>query len=102
MDSTPTETTFSNRCDILAELWTGYRDDEEFADFLDYNDLGFPIAFALSNEIVTATKEAEQLVDETWELFLGALDKEDTGYESLAEVFGIESEDLNNDDSSDN
>lgn len=93
MASTPTETTFSNRCDILAELWMGYRDDEEFADFLDYNDLGFPLAYAISKEIVTSTQEAENLIDETWELFLGALgEKEDTGFETLNEVFGIESE----------
>lgn len=102
MASTPTETTFSNRCYILAELWMGYRDDEEFADFLDYNDLGFPLAYAIAKEIVLSTQEAENLIDETWELFLGALEKEDTGFETLNEVFGIESEDNEDDGSSDN
>lgn len=89
---TPTTTSFSNRCDILAELWMGYRDDEEFADFVDYNDLGFPLAYAISKEIVISTQESENLVDETWELFLGALGVQDTGYESLDEVFGIDDE----------
>lgn len=87
---TPTETTFSNRCNILAEIWMGYRDDEQFVDFVEYNDLGLPLAYALANEIVVSTKVAEDLIDETWELLLGALDRDDTGFETLEEVFGIE------------
>ena len=93
MDSTPTTTTFSNRCDILAELWMNYRDTEDFQDFVDYNDLGLPLAYAISKEIVISTGNAEMMVDETWELLLGALDTEDTGFETLNEVLGIEGED---------
>ena len=89
-----TGTTFSNRCDILGELWVAYRDAEEFVDFIDYNDLGLPLAYAISKEIVVSTQTSETLIDETWELFLGALGvEEDQGYESLNELFGIEEED---------
>lgn len=91
MDSS-TSTDFSKRCDILAQLWMGYRDDDDFKDFLEYNDLGFPLAYALSKEIAISTPEAEMLIDETWELFLQALGVEDTGYSSLNEVFGIDEE----------
>ena len=98
MASTPTETTFSNRCDILADLWMNYRESEQFQDFLEYNDLGFPLAYLLAQEIVISTQSAEMLVDETWELFLGALEKEDTGFESLDEVFGIEGDGSEDDD----
>jgi hypothetical protein len=98
MDSTPTTTTFSNRCDILAELWMNYRDNEDFKDFVEYNDLGLPLAYAISKEIVISTANSEMLIDETWEVFLAALDTEDTGFESLDEVLGIESDDASNDD----
>lgn len=87
---TPTETTFSNRCNILAEIWMNYRDDAEFVDFVEYNDLGLPLAYAIAGDIVTSTKISEDLIDETWELLLGALGiQEDTGFESLDDVFGI-------------
>ena len=98
MDSTPMKTTFSNRCDILADLWMNYRDNEDFKDFVEYNDLGLPLSYAISKEIVISTGNAEMLIDETWEVFLAALDTEDTGFESLDEVLGIESDDASNDD----
>lgn len=87
---TPTETTFSNRCNILAEIWMNYRDESEFVDFVEYNDLGLPLAYAIAGDIVVSTKISEDLIDETWELLLGALGiEEDTGFESLDDVFGI-------------
>lgn len=93
MDSSPTTTSFSNRCFILGELWIGYRDAEEFQDFVEYNDLGLPLAYALANDIVVSTANAEMLIDETWELFLGALEMEDTGFDNLDDVLGVDSED---------
>jgi hypothetical protein len=93
-----TGTTFSKRCDILGELWIAYRDDETFEDFIDYNDLGLPLAYAISKEIAISTSVAETMIDETWELFLGALGlEEDKGYETLNEVFGLEAEEENAD-----
>lgn len=92
-----TSTDFSNRCYILCELWMGYRDDEQFSDFVEYNDLGFPLAYLIAKDVVKSTAEAEKIIDETWELFLQSLEVEDTGFESLAEVFGEEEEDVNND-----
>jgi hypothetical protein len=81
------KTSFGNRCYILGELWIAYRDDEGFENFVEYNDLGLPLAYAIANEIALSTNKAEELIDETWELFLGHLgiDK-DKGFESLEEV----------------
>lgn len=78
-----TMTTFSNKCHILAELWMGYRDDEEYQDFVEYNDLGLPLAYAASNDIITLSKDAEQLIEETFDLFITGLGLEDTGFEDL-------------------
>jgi hypothetical protein len=65
--------TFSNRCEILAELWLDYREDEQFKDFIEYNDLGLPLAYAIHSEIVQPTEIAKQYVDETFQLFVEAL-----------------------------
>jgi len=81
-------TEFGSKCDILADVWLNYRNDEEFQDFLAYNDLGLPIAYALANDIVKTTPEAERFVEETFSLLLAGLGiDEDKGYEFLDELF---------------
>lgn len=65
--------TFSNRCEILAELWLDYREDEQFKDFIEYNDIGLPLAYVIHSEIVQPTEIATQYVDETFQLFVEAL-----------------------------
>jgi hypothetical protein len=79
--------TFSNRCEILAELWLDYKNDEQFKDFVEYNDLGLPLAYAIDGEIVQPTEIAEQYINETFELFVGALGLElDDYWTSLTQM----------------
>lgn len=89
MMNSPTELTpFSNKCGILADLWLNYRDDPEFIDFYEYNDIGLPLAYMLDNKIVEPNAMAEQFINETFDLFLKGLGTEDTGFESLDELLG--------------
>jgi hypothetical protein len=81
--STPIEV----RCDILSELWIEYRDQEDFDDFIDYNDLGLPLSFALAEGIVKPTDKSTTIVNETFDLFLATLGiEEDAGYDSLDDL----------------
>jgi hypothetical protein len=81
------KTKFKNKCQILAEIWLDYRDDAEFTDFIEYNDLGLPLAYAISTGIVEKSDKAKAFVEETFELLLAGLDiEEDTGFENLTEV----------------
>jgi hypothetical protein len=80
------ETTLDNKTQILAQLWLDYRDDEEFTDFIQYNDLGLPLAYAISTNIIKITPQAEKFINETFELLLAGLDVEDTGFEDLEEL----------------
>ena len=81
------KTKFKNKCQILAEIWLAYRDDAEFTDFIEYNDLGLPLAYAISTGIVEKSDKAKAFVEETFELLLAGLDiEEDTGFENLTEV----------------
>jgi hypothetical protein len=79
-------TTYSDRLAILAELWMNYRYDENFDDFVEYNDLGLPLAYAISNGIVESTELAEGFINETFDLLLAGLELEDDGYETLDDV----------------
>jgi hypothetical protein len=63
-----------------------YRQDEEFKDFMEYNDLGLPLAYALSEGIVERTDLASTFINEAFDILLTAVDVEDTGFETLTEV----------------
>jgi hypothetical protein len=81
-----TTTTFENKCVILSDIWLNYRDDEEFEDFIAYNDMGLPLAYALSEGIVKGTDMSSKFIDETFDLLLGGMSIEDTGFESLDDL----------------
>jgi hypothetical protein len=84
-------TTFDNKCLILADIWLNYRYDEQFTDFVEYNDLGLPLAYAISEGIVKNTDVSEGFINETFDLLLAGLDIDDTGFDNLDDVLSAES-----------
>jgi len=80
--NTPIET----QAEILSELWMDYRDEGYFADFFQYADIGFPLAYVISKGIVKTTPEADNFISDTWEMLLGLVALEDTGFEDLKEM----------------
>ncbi len=79
-------TDFETKCGILSELWLNERDNEDFKDFINYNDLGLPLAYAISSGIVEETDKARGFVEEAWDLLIGSYGLEDTGFESLDDI----------------
>jgi len=82
-----TTTSFDDRCSILAELWMNYRNDQNFEDFISYNDLGLPLAYLLDNRIVKSTALSVKFINETFDLLLGSLELKDNGYVTLDDIF---------------
>jgi hypothetical protein len=80
-------TTQESKADILSELWLGYKNDQNFEDFFSYNDLGLPLAYAISSGIVKATDISNKFIDETFTLLLASLEIEDEGYDGLDDIF---------------
>ena len=76
-------TPLTTRTEILADLWLNYRNDEEFTDFIEYNDLGLPLSYAVAEGIIKSTPVADAFINETFDLLLSALDIEDDGYDAL-------------------
>jgi hypothetical protein len=88
--SEQTETTFEDKASILADLWLNYRQDAEFADFIEYNDIGLPLAYAIDNAIVKTTDIATRFIEETFDLLLIGLGIEnDTGFENLDDLLEL-------------
>ena len=83
------QTTQDNKASILGELWTEYKNDAEFADFMEYNDLGLPLAYAVSNDIVEPTEQSNKFINETFGLLLLVLGVEDQGFETLEDILDI-------------
>ena len=78
---------FSSKCEILGDLWINYREDEDFQDFMQYNDIGLPLAYAISAGLAKAEPQGELYVNETWDLFVDALGLDfNTEYESLDQM----------------
>ena len=85
-----TTTTYDNKTLILADLWLNYRYNEDFVDFIEYNDMGLPLAYAINEGIVKSTETAEGFINETFDLLLAGIGIEDTGFESLDDVLMAE------------
>lgn len=81
-------TTFDNKVSILADLWMSYRNDEQFQDFIIYNDLGLPLAYLLDSGIVEVTDKAKTFIEETFDLLLAGFEKEDEGFNSMNDLIG--------------
>lgn len=81
-------TSFETICSILSELWSNYRQDKELKDFVEYNDLGLPLAFLIDANLVDASEQAKEYIFETWQIFLAALGLEnDIEWKSLEQIF---------------
>ena len=72
----------------MSELWMNHRDDEAFEEFIEYNDLGLPMAHLIAENLVEATRQGEIYIDETFDLLLNVLNIDDDNYESLSEMLG--------------
>jgi predicted DNA-binding WGR domain protein len=82
------QTDYLTRCEILGNFWISYKEDENFTEFVEYNDLGLPLAYVVAKNIVPSTAKAEQLINETWDIFLEHLGEEDTGFKLLSDLLG--------------
>jgi|688.fasta_scaffold00124_150 hypothetical protein len=88
-------TDFRNICNILGKLYSVYKEDEEFKDFIEFNDLGLPLAYFVAENLCEVSDDGARYITETWSLFLAGLNLEDTGWSDLDEVFESAEENTN-------
>lgn len=61
-------------CTILSELWMNHRDDKDFKEFIEYSDLGLPLAYFLAEGLVEEiTEMGQQYVQESFEMLTAGL-----------------------------
>lgn len=72
-------TSFALQAEILGQLWLEYRSEEMLSDLLEYSDLGFPLAYAYSNDLIVLNEQSANFIVETFRLLLEAMG-EDPGH----------------------
>jgi len=82
-------TDFSKKCEILGQFYMEYREDTKLKNFLEYNDIGLPLAFLAAENLSIPTDQGQDFVNETWKIFLETLEIEDEGYEDLESIFSM-------------
>ena len=80
-------TDFSKQVEILGEFYINYREDSELKDFLEFNDIGLPLAYLASEGLCEISEDGKKYVAESWEMFLLAMGITDEGFENLGEIF---------------
>lgn len=85
-------TTLENKALILGQLWINNKEEDEWSEFFEYNDLSLPLAFALAEEIIDLTPKLEAYINESWDLLLKGMDIEDIGYEHFDELVDKQNE----------
>jgi hypothetical protein len=80
-------TDYNAKCEILADVWMEYRDEDAFKELFDFADLGFPLAYAVANGIIESNEAIADLVNGTFDLLLKLLKVEDTGFDNINQLF---------------
>jgi hypothetical protein len=78
---------FSDKAGIVGQLWIEFRNDEDFSAFMEYNDLGCPLAYMIAEGIVKeVTPLGEEMINETYKMLLELLEVEESDFEVLDEI----------------
>lgn len=78
---------FADKAGMLGQLWIEFRGDEDFSDFIEYNDLGLPLAYMVAEGLVKeCSPVGEDVIDETYKMFMALLELEEIDLEVLEDI----------------
>lgn len=79
--------TLADKSGILGQLWIEFREDPDFKNFVEYNDIGLPMAYMMAQGLVKeATPLGEQYIEETFDMLIGLLKVEEEEVDELEEI----------------
>lgn len=66
---------FADKAGTVGQLWIEFRNDEDFSAFMEYNDIGAPLAYAVAEGMVKELSPlGEEMVGETFNMLLNLLE----------------------------
>jgi hypothetical protein len=67
-------TDFVTQCVILGELYSDYKDAKDFKAFIEYNDLGLPLAWLTAEGLVLeVSDDGRRYILDTFEMFIESI-----------------------------
>jgi hypothetical protein len=76
-------TDLDKQFDILANFYLNYKDDSSTREFIEFNDIGLPLAFLTAEGLCQPSELALVYIQETFDILLATLGVTDIGFESL-------------------
>jgi acyl carrier protein len=87
--STSHQTSLKGKAQIIVEFTQDSFLDEEYSDFFEYNDLGVPLAIAITQDMVDLTESGLTIFEETWSDLCELFDANpEESYEQIADLTG--------------
>jgi len=80
-------TDFSRKLEILGDFYKQFRDNEKMSEFIEFNDIGLPLAYLASEGLCDVSDDGKKYIAETWELMLATVGIEDTGFDHITEIW---------------
>lgn len=78
---------YADKTGLLGQLWIDYREDENFSLFMEYNDIGLPLAYVVAEGLVPElTQLGEDYIDETIEMLFKLLEISEEEVELLSTI----------------
>jgi len=78
---------FADKAGILGQLWIEFRADEDFTDFIEYNDLGLPMSYMVAEGLIKeCSPTGESLIEETFVMFCELLEITEDDFDALDEI----------------
>ena len=86
-------TTFSNKCNVLAEIYLSqfYIDiiPPILDEFVDTEASSLALGYIIKNKYADVNDETTRIINETFETLLQTFDSEDTGFENMQDIFAL-------------
>ena len=80
------------QCNILGDFYINYKGDSSIGDFIEFNDIGLPLAYLKSEGLCILTDQSIIYIQETFDLLLATLGVDDIGYDSLEHLLSTAEE----------
>lgn len=81
---------FNKRLTILSDVYLHYREDDEFKEFAEYNDLGLPLAHVCASGLADIKDSGIIYIEETYDLLVDAMGLDpDVEYDSIEDMIDL-------------
>jgi hypothetical protein len=77
----------ADKAGLIGQLWIEFRADEDFSAFMEYNDIGCPMAYMVAEGLVKELSPVgEEMLAETFKMFIDLIEVTEEEIDLLPEI----------------